>query len=108
MRDQEPTIITIHGQPVDEKRVTAVYRCHLELEQLEDTDHPNIKHCAQCSRSVVKVEDFDGFMRVVAMNGCAWGPMNDGHTTQRGKSDIFLGELRVTDYTVGCPLRWDE
>ena len=104
VRDEEPTAISLNGQPADDQRIAAVYRCRLQLDQLQDTDHPEIKHCGVCRRSVVKVEDFDGFERAVAMKGCVWGPINVRSSAVEPK-DSFLGGAHLMDYAPAGALK---
>lgn len=73
LRDTTPTAITLNGQAADDRRVAAVYRCRLQLDQLTATGDPDIKFCAQCKQKVFKVIDFDGFEKAVAAKGCTPG-----------------------------------
>ena len=73
LRDTTPTAITLNGQAADDRRVAAVYRCRLQLDQLTATDDPDIKFCEQCKQKVFKVIDFDGLEKAVAAKGCVWG-----------------------------------
>lgn len=72
LRDTTPTAITLDGQAADDRRVAAVYRCRLQLDQLTATSDPDIKFCGQCKQKVFKVIDFDGFENAVAAKGCVW------------------------------------
>ena len=76
LRDTTPTAITLDGQPADDRRVAAVYRCRLQLDQLTATDDPDIKFCEQCKQKVFKVIDFDGFEKAVASKGCIWAAVD--------------------------------
>ena len=73
LRDSTPTAITLNGQAADDRRVAAVYRCRLQLDQITATDDPDIKFCEQCKQKVFKVIDFDGFENAVAAKACVWG-----------------------------------
>ena len=105
MRDATPTEVQLNGQPADDKRIAAVYRCRLTLERLKDTDHPDVKYCDQCQQRVFKVTDFDGFEKAVASKGCVWGPV-DLHSSAGQGSVPFLGVVTL-GYEVSSPLKWD-
>ena len=81
LRDTTPTAITVDGQAADDRRVAAVYRCRLQLDQLTSTDDLDIKFCEQCKQMVFKVIDFDGLEKAVAAKGCVWGLGASGGTT---------------------------
>ena len=66
LRDTTPTAITLNGQAADDRRVAAVHRCRLQLDQLTATDDPDIKFCEQCKQKVFKVVDFGGFEKAIA------------------------------------------
>jgi hypothetical protein len=107
LRDDEPTRIELNGQPADGKRIAAVYQCHLQFDELHDTDHPEIKHCDRCNQRVVKVTDFDGLERAIAPRGCVWGVNNTGPLTGGPRPFYFLGGV-ATDYSTSSALSWDD
>jgi hypothetical protein len=73
LRDTTPTEVQLNGQSADDKGIAAVYRCKLTLEQLKDTDHPDVKYCDQCRQNVFKGVDFDSFEKAAASRGCVGG-----------------------------------
>ena len=95
LRDTTPTAITLDGQPADDRRVAAVYRCRLQLDQLTATDDPDIKFCEQWKHKVFKVIDFGGFEKAIASNGCIWAPTNLYATGSNAGRMVVAG---VADY----------
>ena len=70
IQDTVLTATHLNGQAADSKRMPAVYRCRLQIDQLKYIDHPDIKLCKQRARKVFKVTDFDRIERAVAARGC--------------------------------------
>ena len=89
LRDTTPTAITLDGQPADDRRVAAVYRCRLQLDQLAATDDPYIKFCEQCKQKVFRVVDFDGFEKAIASKGCIWTAI-DADGREVGAQRMFI------------------
>ena len=107
LRDDTPTKIALNGQPADDTRVAAVYRCMLQFDQLKNTDHPDIKFCEQCKQNVFKVNDFDGFEAAVAARGCVWGPVKISGPREQGTT-MFFGAVVVDYYEASSSLTWDD
>ena len=103
-----PTAITINDQPADGKRVAAVYRCKLALDDLKNTDHPDVKFCDRCQQKVFRVIDFDGFEKAVASKGCVWGPLDLRNPADADRRHCFLGAPVPVDYHASPALQWDE
>ena len=100
LRDTKPTSITLDGQPADDRRVAAVYRCRLQLDQLAATDDPDIKFCKQ---KVFKVIDSDGFEKAVAAKGCVWGLGASGDTAP---ASCFVGSAESIYEVMPSTLEW--
>lgn len=108
LRDTTPTAITLNGQAADDGRVAAVYRCRVPMDELQATDHPDIKYCDKCKQKVFKVNDFDGFEKAVASRGCVWGPVNvRSPVGDDYKPNFFLGAV-VRPYGIGSTLTWED
>ncbi|WP_295641514.1 hypothetical protein [uncultured Methylibium sp.] len=107
LQDTVPTIVSLNGQPADDRRITAVYRCKLRLDELGDTEDPDVKLCSQCQQKVFKVIDFDGFEKAVASKGCVWGPADIRPLTESSAEGLFLGGPCMTYYPPSS-LQWDD
>lgn len=103
LRDTTPTAITFDGQAADDRRVAAVYRCRLQLDQLTATGDPDIKFCEQCKQKVFKVIDFDGFEKAVAAKGCVWGLRASGGTAP---ARCFVGSAESIYEVTPSALEW--
>lgn len=108
MLDTKPTPIHINGQPESDKRVVAVYRCRLKIDELGATDHPDVKFCDYCQQKVFKVDDFDGIQKAIASKGCVWGPREIRPGIPE-RSSMFLG-APVLDYydSSRSLLKWED
>lgn len=105
-RDDTPTSIRIAGTPVDDDRVAAVYRCHRQLVELQDTDNLDVKYCDTCRQKVFRVQDFDGLERAIASRGCVWGPI-DMAFPKKDSERCFLGGPAI-EYAGASLLSWDD
>lgn len=72
--------VAIKSMDPDGNAEVSVYRCRLQLEDLEDTAHPEVKHCGHCSRSVFRARDMDGVLQLVASDSCGWVEDDHGET----------------------------
>ena len=106
LRDSQPTVISLDGQPAGDGQVTAVYRCKLQLADLAETDDPDIRFCDRCQQKVFKVIDFGGFERVVASKGCVWGPVDARPFAGGGVLQNYVG-VPVIPYESSSALQWD-
>ena len=102
-RDTVPTVISLNGQDAGDKRVAAVYRCELRLDDLAETDDPDIRFCDRCQQKVFKVVDFDGFEKAVASKGCVWGPVDMQPLTDTGH--YLGGAILINEQP--SQLHWD-
>ena len=105
-RDTVPTVISLDGQPADDRRVAAVYRCKLQLADLTETGDPDIKFCDHCQQKVFKVVDFDGFEKAVAAKGCIWGSAGDRPAAHTDNAEHYLGAAHAI-YEQASELHWD-
>ena len=106
-RDNELTPIKLDGQSADDNRVAAVYQCRLRLQDLKETDQPDIKFCDHCQQRVFRVTDVEGFAQAVAAKRCIWTQAGWSESDQATQSSYILGKVAGVYKTTPTKLNWD-
>lgn len=108
LRDTTPTAIAFSGQAADDGRVAAVYLCRVPMEELQATNHLDIKYCDECEQKVLKVNDFYCFEKVVASRGCVWGSVIFLSQADEESGRLFFGGASVIPYGRASTLTWED
>jgi len=67
-----PTDVLIQGSAGNSATTVQMYRCRMEWEDLKETGHAEVRFCDECSRSVFRARDLDGFLQLAASDRCAY------------------------------------
>jgi len=67
-----PTDVLIQGSAGNSETTVQMYRCRMEWDELKETSHAEVRFCGECSRSVFRARDLDGFLQLAASDRCAY------------------------------------
>ncbi len=81
--------VTFSAQPT---AAAELYLCHMRLEDLDDTSHPEVKYCKNCARSVYRARDIHGYLQLVAADRCAWVSPDDHNDGDRPLLGVPSGD----------------
>ncbi len=87
MTDLKPTVIFLGGKP--DGGPVQVYQCQKGWDELQTSDHDDVRYCGSCKQSVHRVIDVQGFQRAVAQGRCV---MIEGRSVVGGEQAQVVGE----------------
>ena len=87
MTESKPTVIFLGGKP--DGGLVQVYQCQKRWDDLQTSDHDDVRYCGSCKQSVHRVIDVQGFQRAVAQGRCA---MIEGRSVVGGEQAQVVGE----------------
>jgi hypothetical protein len=96
-KDAVVTKASLATESATSERTVSLYRCRQDWEQLKETNHPEVRFCDGCSRSVFRARDHEGFLQLAAADKCVW---------IENEEPIF--GMPVTQYQARKPLDWDD
>lgn len=104
MTDSDPTSIELTGDSA--ATLVQVYRCRMSWEDLQETDHQDVRYCDNCWQTVNRVVDVEGFRRAVAQSRCV---MAQGRNPGDGKPVFVVGMAAAKPYELdSSKLTWEE
>lgn len=101
MADSEPT--TLHLKTDADTSSVQVYRCMKTWDELQATDHDEVRYCDSCKQSVYQIIDMAGYEQAVAKGRCV---MVEGHDPKSKKQHVIVGNVEVAKYNTGQRLDW--
>jgi hypothetical protein len=96
-KSRVPSDVRIHGTAESDGATVQMFRCKKRWEELGETSHSGVRFCGECSRSVFRARDLDGYLQLAASDKCTF--VDQGEMT--------IG-VPVTPYAPGSPLAWDD
>jgi hypothetical protein len=96
-KSEVPSDVQIQGSTERIGATVQMYRCKKNWNELAGTSHPEVRFCGECSRSVFRARDLEGYLQLAASDRCAF--VDQG--------EMILG-MPVSHYESGKPLVWDD
>ena len=99
---QTPTLIPeFNDRDAEGRKLAQVYQCRVKWEELQHTEHDQVRYCTNCSQPVFHVLDTKDFVRAVAAKQCVM--------VQTKERRQFLGDavFRHTSESDSL-LKWEE
>ena len=93
MTDTKPTTFLLVNEP--DASPVQVYQCQKRWDDLQTSDHDDVRYCDNCKQSVHRVIDVQGFQRAVAHGRCV---MIEGRRVVGGEQAQFVGEAGAAHY----------
>jgi len=69
-QDTVATLVSIQTTTEGSAQAVTIYRCRQEWDQLKQTEHPDVRFCDACARSVFRARDHAGFLQLAASDKC--------------------------------------
>ena len=84
----------------DGRKLALVYQCRVKWDELQPTEHDQVRYCTNCSQPVFHVLDTKDFVRAVAAKQCVM-------VQTKERKQLFLGEAAAWhDYRTETQLKW--
>ena len=93
MTDTKPTTFLLGNEP--NANPVQVYQCQKRWDDLQTSDHDDVRYCDNCKQSVHRVIDVQGFHRAVAHGRCV---MIQGRSVVGGEQAQVVGEAGAAHY----------
>ncbi len=82
------------------RKLALVYECPVKWDELQQTEHDQVRYCTNCSQPVFHVLDTKDFARAVAAKQCVM--------VKSKRSGISIGEA-AAEYRIRVDaLKWDD